>query len=557
MDYYTILAQRAIIERRFAGRRLETVKLNNTYDVYVGFDCDSALKLSSVPDMPNIQIVEAKYIPRKKGKTWHSNTFSRQQLVSVFITPGDRVIAFRFDSGAQLIFEMTGRHANLIAVGSDGAVLGAVRKVSAKESSIRAVKSGVQYESPPKREYPDLRWLPLPAIRRALKSSDETVADTVRKRFCAGSRYFALEAAAQANKDSDIPAVNVSSESAAELAKLMAVLVAVIEDGGAGATLIIGQDGLPRDVFPVKMTAHEVSAEYTETLDDAVREYARRREIGLEVKSLRNFILGALKREERSIRSTIAKVEREKGKGTDPQELEQKGNAILANVHIIEKGMASVEVDNPYGAGKIELELDQTLDGPANAERYFKRAKKIRAAAKLAEERLDNLHARLQAFAEEREQADKTDDIKELKAIAERHKRKQYDSSDPGEEERFPRRFRSETGLEIFVGRNDRENGELLKWAHKNDYWLHAQNIGGSHVILRSHGRHAPDRRSVERAASIAAYYSKGKTSAIVPVACTQLKYVVKRKGQGPGKVTYTREKVLFVEPILPKRGGA
>jgi len=40
-----------------------------------------------------------------------------------------------------------------------------------------------------------------------------------------------------------------------------------------------------------------------------------------------------------------------------------------------------------------------------------------------------------------------------------------------------------------------------------------------------------------------------------VPVAWTLLKYVVKRKGQGPGQVTYTREKVLFVEPWSPKEG--
>ena len=80
-----------------------------------------------------------------------------------------------------------------------------------------------------------------------------------------------------------------------------------------------------------------------------------------------------------------------------------------------------------------------------------------------------------------------------------------------------------------------------------------AQSIGGSHVILRSPGKQNPDHRSLEFAAAITAHYSKGKTSAVVPVVWTRVKYVVKRKGQGPGQVHYTHEKVLFVEPGLPE----
>ena len=70
------------------------------------------------------------------------------------------------------------------------------------------------------------------------------------------------------------------------------------------------------------------------------------------------------------------------------------------------------------------------------------------------------------------------------------------------------------------------------------------------------HGKQPPDHHSLEQAAAIAAYYSKAKTSGIVPVVQTLVKYVVKRKGQGPGQVTYTREKVLFAEPGLPGKQG-
>ena len=145
--------------------------------------------------------------------------------------------------------------------------------------------------------------------------------------------------------------------------------------------------------------------------------------------------------------------------------------------------------------------------------------------------------------------------MKELKTIAARYERLQSKERAVDADQPFPRRFVSVSGLEIIVGRNNNENDELVRWAHKEDIWLHAQGVGGSHVILRTHGKkQSPDHTSIEQASAIAAYYSKAKTSSIVPVVHTPVKYVVKRKGQGPGQVTYTREKVVFVEPKLPEK---
>ena len=218
--------------------------------------------------------------------------------------------------------------------------------------------------------------------------------------------------------------------------------------------------------------------------------------------------------------------------------------------------MKYVMLDDPYGTGEIEIELDPQRDGPRNAENFFTRARKLRSASAMAEERLSDLRNRLEKIAIEREEIDSLDDIKELKAISSRYMKMRVPGKYADFDEKFPRRFKSVSGLDIIVGRNDGENDELVRWARKNDFWLHAQNVGGSHVILRSPGKQSPDHKSVELAAAIAAYYSKAKTSSIVPVVCTQVKYVVKRRGQGPGKVTYTREKVLFAEPGIPSQNS-
>ena len=102
----------------------------------------------------------------------------------------------------------------------------------------------------------------------------------------------------------------------------------------------------------------------------------------------------------------------------------------------------------------------------------------------------------------------------------------------------------------ILFGRNNIENDNLtFKVADKNDIWLHAKNIPGSHVIIKC------DELSEEllmKGAEIAAYYSKGFTGDKISIDYTQKRYINKPKGAKPGFVTYVNEKNILV--IKPER---
>ena len=222
----------------------------------------------------------------------------------------------------------------------------------------------------------------------------------------------------------------------------------------------------------------------------------------------------------------------------------------------MQRGLESVTLPDLYGPGEVEIELDPTLDCPANAKRLFVRARKFRAALRHNYERVEELRRQIGELQAEYSRFESIDDLRELRKLAATFATMSSPDRNRDNDRPFPRRLRSPSGLEIIVGRNDHENDELVRWAGKNDIWLHAQGVGGSHVVLRSPGRQNPDHQSIELAAAVAAYYSKAKTSSVVPVVWTHVKHVVKHKGQGPGQVHYSREKVLFVEPALPKREG-
>ena len=67
-------------------------------------------------------------------------------------------------------------------------------------------------------------------------------------------------------------------------------------------------------------------------------------------------------------------------------------------------------------------------------------------------------------------------------------------------------------------------------------------------MIIKAAGREVP-RRTVEQAASLAAYYSQARGSTSVPVDYTLQRHVRHMKGGGPGMVIYERERTIYSEP--------
>lgn len=88
--------------------------------------------------------------------------------------------------------------------------------------------------------------------------------------------------------------------------------------------------------------------------------------------------------------------------------------------------------------------------------------------------------------------------------------------------------------------------------ADPNDWWFHVRGVPGSHVVLRARSDRAPERDTLKQAAAVAAYHSKAKTGGVVPVACTQARYVTKPRGAKPGTVHIRKETILKVRPALP-----
>lgn len=224
---------------------------------------------------------------------------------------------------------------------------------------------------------------------------------------------------------------------------------------------------------------------------------------------------------------------------------EETGNIILSGLHLIEAGAIKTVLPDIYNTGNTEITLDPKLNGVENAEKYFRKAKGVPHTLRLLNDKISKAEIRLKLLEAQVEKLDKASDWKDLKPLVQKA---------PGikQEEELPFRKFNEMGYDIYVGKHAESNEKILNYySDKDDIWLHAKDVGGSHVLIRSKKNEKLPEQVLERAAALAAYYSKNRNQSLVTVTHTLRKYVRKIKGADKGKVSVSNEKTVLVKPAL------
>jgi len=240
-------------------------------------------------------------------------------------------------------------------------------------------------------------------------------------------------------------------------------------------------------------------------------------------------------------------------------ELKACGDILTANYPKLKKGMKEVEAldfrqDPP---APVLIPLDESLDPSGNVQRYFTKYKKAKRGLEFASHRIDQTEQEVAYLESVLFQTEEAEDAEELEAIRSEMEGekiitvpKRTKSRKEKKEMSLPvRRFRASEGLEIFCGKHNRGNDYLLRHlARDQDLWFHAQGVPGSHVLLKL-GKREPRHESILEAASVAAYYSRGRDSARLPVDYTEVKNLRRPKGAKPGMVIYFHQKTAVVKP--------
>ncbi|HEY6436189.1 MAG TPA: NFACT RNA binding domain-containing protein, partial [Ignavibacteriaceae bacterium] len=220
----------------------------------------------------------------------------------------------------------------------------------------------------------------------------------------------------------------------------------------------------------------------------------------------------------------------------------------MANLHQMKTGDEKVLLTNFYGDNKpVEIKLKKELTPQKNAEVFYRKSKNQLIELQRFTEGIAAKQKEITTLQEKIRVLEKIDDLKSLQSFIDTSGLKQEANKT---EKPLPYHEVEYNGYKIWIGKNAQHNDTLtLKHTFKEDLWLHAKDVAGSHVVVKYQAGKKFPKDVIERAAQLAAFHSKRKTDSLCPVAYTLKKYVRKRKGDPAGAVVVEREDVILVEP--------
>ena len=435
----------------------------------------------------------------------------------------ERIVLLRMEAtdelgdkvGRTLVLEAMGRRANLILLDGEGRILDCVRRVAGDVSTgQRAVMPGMFYRLPEPR--PGLS----PLLERELdfRSNGE-------------SRTESLEQ---------------------KLSRLRDIL-----DREGGPYLLL-REGKATDFscLPILQYGPDTELRRREHFSKLLDEFYAGRTTAEKVGQRGADLLKAVTRARERVARRVAQQELEREATRDRERKRELWDLLTSNLYALEKGMCTVRLSDYYDpeGREVDIPLDPLLTPQQNAAKYYKEYNKAKTAERVLGEQIEKGRGELTYLDSVLESIHLAEGERDLLEIRQELTETGYLRRGDKAAKRMktaskPMEFRSTAGLRISVGKNNAQNDLLTaKLAGKGDLWLHTQKIHGSHVILWTGGE-APDARSVEEAAVLAAWFSQGREGKKVPVDYTPVKYVKKPAGARPGMVVYTTYQTAYVDP--------
>lgn len=455
-----------------------------------------------------------------------------------------------------LITEIMGKHSNIILVNAaENKIIDAAKRYSHAVSRYREVLPGQPYVPPP----PAGKANPLTATKEEFTATvsaqplNTEVAQAIQRLYQGLSLYSAREIVCRAELP---PGLTVGECGLYEYRRLhgsLVELVSSVTNGSATPTLVIRNGSLVEyaSFDPCQGNGDRVHAPMNEVLDRFYLERAK----SVAFNTQRRRLEQCLQRKIRHLNHNLESIEGVLS-DPDPQRYRLYGELLTANLYRLRPGSEEAVLQNFYlpDAPLVTIPLDPSLTPSQNAQRYFKKYAKARAACQHAtqeKERLVEELAYLTSMVTTIEQATSLEDLVEVaeELAGQGYLPPKTGKGKKGGKEPQPLKLLSTEGFPILVGKNNRQNDYVtFRLAAADDLWLHARGVPGAHVILKTGGRE-PSGRALAEAAALAAYFSQARRSTNVPVDWTRRANVQRPKGARPGFVTYTGQKTLYADP--------
>ncbi len=494
---------------------------------------------------PNFCMVLRKYL--SGGRIAEIKQIGLDRIVYIYIDAKDDMgVSCRYT----LIIEMMGKYSNIILNNQEGRILDSIKHVSMDISSKRQILPGLKYTLPPSEKYNPLTT-DLNTLAKLLSAQE---LPTALVTYLEGiSPQTAIQLCGEYYKDmspkflSDNDAYSFSQYIQERIFKILEHPKPCLQKNMQGKPVFFS--AIPYAAYT------EEGREYFETANALIDHFYALRIFGTLFKGRQDSLLRILHKQINRLEKNV-KIHLETIQGRKKADkFLLYGELISANLYQLKRGTAEAEVLNYYTNEIIKIPLDPSISPAQNASKFFKKASKMKHGANIAKEHYEKDYAELTYLNSLEFDTLSASNLEDLDAVRSELVRFGYLSLAPKEKIKRedplarPRKFLTQNGYTVLAGRNSRQNDILtMRIAQENDYWFHAKNTPGSHVLLFTQGTQPPE-IDLFQAATIAASLCRAKNSGKLAVDYVLRKHIWKANGAKPGMVLYDSYRTLVVEP--------
>ena len=476
----------------------------------------------------------------------------RARLQNIAVDPYERIVRFTWErrdaAPLTLIHELLGAQSNMLLVDADGVILDLLKRVAPADDRRRTLLPGHLYQTPPQPASRRSLSALTPSDLAALAGDGALNASQLQQLVIGLDTLVAAELIHRSQGRADMCWTELSA------------LRQRYEHGDLPIYLCTLADGSQR-VSALPLTHIATHIEPYDDVQEALAAVYDPHAQTAWLQDVRQQALKQMNQQLRRLRKKSLNMQRDYDKLDSYLDYQRYGTLLMGQ-HA-PRGADHIDVVDYYHPEqpRLAISLDPKKSTKENAQSYFNKYRKAKSGLAKVQTLLDQCAAdmdRLQRLVYQVERAETWSDVQAIAAQHPEEQRRARRPSRPPAQPKMPpeppyRTFTMRDGATLYCGKNHRGNDLLLRQvAQPHDLWFHAHGRAGAHVVLKAPPQQPVTHQTLVEAASIAAYYSKGKTSTAVAVMYTQASNVRKFRGARPGQVQVATYQTLEVAPQPP-----
>jgi len=455
----------------------------------------------------------------------------------------------------RLIIELMGKHSNIIFCQENGMIIDSIKHISGLVSSVREVLPGREYFIPQTQEKEDAFAATEDTFIEKISAKPMPLFKAIYTTYTGFSPIMAQQICYLAGLDGETSTAAFSKEDFAKLYKIFSDMINDIREGNFCPSIIYASKS-PIEYAALPLTLYtdstHTAVEYpnmSSLLEAYYAQKSTQTRIRQKSTDLRKIVQTALER-------NVKKYDLQLSQMRDTEKKDKYriyGELLNTYGYNIEPGAKSFEALNYYTNENVIIPLDNTLTPAQNAKKYFDKYQKLKRTYEALSQLTIEVKAeidQLESIATALDIATKEEDLIEIKEeLIQSGYIRRKGSAKQQRKASKPLHYMNSDGYHFYVGKNNLQNDALtFKFATGGDWWFHAKDMPGSHVILKNDGNGELPDNVYEDAARLAAYYSKGRGQEKVEIDYIQKKHVKKPAGAKPGFVVYYTNYSMMID---------